>query len=78
MSARPSRPGREASTFTLDPRTVARLTKLSELTGWSRGRLVDFALESIEPCATCRGTRQKAEGERCATCGGIGLLPSES
>ncbi len=75
MSARPSRIGREPSTFTLAPHTVARLAKLSELTGVSRGRLIDLVVEGLDVCDDCRGTgRASDEATKCGTCQGNRLL----
>jgi DnaJ-class molecular chaperone len=68
---------REQSTFTLSPHTIARLTLLAEASGLSRGRLIDMAIDGIEPCETCQGTREESPGERCVSCAGLGIVPTE-
>ena len=61
MSARPSKlGGREASTFTLAPSTIARLTMLSDASGMSRGRIIDRAVAGLVPCKRCDGQGTEA------------------
>ena len=68
MSARPSKlGGREASTFTLAPSTIARLTMLADASGMSRGRIIDRAVESLKACPRCDGTGTEASPLKSST-----------
>ena len=72
---------REYFTSTIAPSTRARIEALHKATGLARGRLVDLAIGTIEPCGDCRGTglvssfagRDSAE---CSACRGSRVVPA--
>ena len=56
MRARTVRSVRAFRTLTLSPRTEALLTSYANVTGISRGRIVDLAIEAVHPCDKCHGS----------------------
>jgi hypothetical protein len=89
MSARASklRPAkndtrRVTTAFSIAPHTMRRIQKLADLLGIARGRIIDLALDAIEPCQTCQGSglvdsETKFSGlERCSVCRGLRVIPA--
>ncbi len=73
---------REYLTVTIAKHTRTRIDRICASTHLARGRLVDIALASIEPCGDCRGTGREngplgLETVECAGCRGSKVVPSE-
>lgn len=68
---------RTPSTMTLTPETTARLTRFAMLTGIPRGRIVDMAMQLLEPCEACTGSGYEGDTV-CGECRGDRLVPNES
>lgn len=84
MSPKAKKPAvRVARTLTLTPRSEAILESLAELTGVTRGRIVDIAMGNIMACELCqgRGTVNGLLGPDtcvCDACCGARLVPGSS
>ena len=72
---------REYFTSTIAPSTRARIEALHKATGLARGRLVDLAIGTIEPCEGCRGKGVVSsfagpDSAVCDACRGSRIVPS--
>jgi hypothetical protein len=73
--ARRSKIGRTPVSYHLDPTTVARLTRLSNASGLSRGRVLDLAVKNLAACHLCGGEGHgKDIAEPCDACDGARLV----
>lgn len=73
MMVKQAATGREHVTATVAQHTRARIEAFCRVTGLSRGRLIDLAIDALDVCKQCDGKGQ-GEAHACGQCGGDGVV----